>query len=393
MILKREFFLFPLAALAFATTTLAGPRARDLGVPFDGKPGPNNAITDVVGVLVGHSTIIRGEGDLRIGFGPVRTGVTAILPTGKTYRPVFAAWDTLNGNGEMTGTTWIEESGFLEEPILLTNTRSIGVVHDAVWSWRLARAYHNPGDGYSWAALPVVAETWDGRLNDIHGNHVKKHHVFEALDRAHAGAVAEGNVGGGTGMVCHRFKGGIGSASRVVEGGFVIGVLVQANYGPRETLTIAGVPVGREITDLMPEIHSLDPPHEGNSILVIIATDAPLLPHQLKALAKRATVGLGRVGGFGANSSGDLFLAFSTSRTSPTDSKDVRTARMLSNSKLTPLFLATAQATEEAIVNALVAAETMTGINHNKVYALPHDRLREVLKKYNRLSDHGDASH
>lgn len=377
-------FIF-LMCLPSSQDLFAADRARDLGVPFEGDPGPLNAITDVAGVEVGHATIIRGEGALEIGKGPVRTGVTAILPTGRTYRPVFAAWHTLNGNGELTGTAWIDESGFLEEPILLTNTRSVGAAHEAVWSWRAARGYHDPSSPFGWAALPVVGETWDGRLNDIHGNHVREEHVFAALDGARSGAVAEGNVGGGTGMVCHRFKGGIGTSSRLIGTDFTVGVLVQANYGPRETLTIAGVPVGNEITDLMPEMHSLAPAKEGNSILVIIATDAPLLPHQLRRLAKRATVGLARVGGYGANSSGDLFLAFSTEQSAPTDRADVRAVPMLANDAIDPLLVGTAQATEEAIVNALIAAETMTGINGNKVHAVPHERLRGVLRKYGRL--------
>jgi len=369
-----------------AFTASAQLRARDLGIPFDGNPGPFNAITDVAGVEVGHTTIISGQGDLQIGEGPVRTGVTAILPSGSTWRPIFAAWHAFNGNGEMTGTTWIEESGILEEPILLTNTRSVGAVHDAVWSWRLERKYFDPASGFGWAALPVVAETWDGRLNDIHGNHVTKQHVFAALDAAASGPVAEGSVGGGTGMVCHQFKGGIGTASRRVEHGYMVGVLVQANYGLRETLTIAGVPVGREITDLMPEIHALGPLAEGNSIIIIVATDAPLLPHQLKRLAKRATVGLARVGGVGANSSGDLFLAFSTATiTQLSDKPNVRLVGMLDNDAIDPLFAATAQATEEAIINALVAAETMTGINGNTVYALPKERVQELFEKDERL--------
>ena len=372
---------------ALAISGPAAPRARDLGIPFDGTPGTNNALTDVAGVMVGHATIIEGEGDLIIGKGPVRTGVTAILPTGKTYRPIFAAWDTLNGNGEMTGLAWVEESGFLEEPILMTNTRSVGRVHDAVWSWRRERKFHAPGAGHAWAALPVVGETWDGRLNDIHGNHVRAKHVFAALDSAADGPVKEGNVGGGTGMVCHRFKGGIGTASRVVEEGYTVGVLVQANYGMRDTLTISGVPVGKEITGLMPEIHSIEPVGEGNSILVIVATDAPLLPHQLKRLAKRVPTGIARVGGFGANSSGDFFLVFSTAKTVPAEKDNVRLARMLDNEALTPLFLAVMQATEEAIVNAMVAAETMTGIHGNTVHALPHERVREVLRRYGRLRE------
>ncbi len=386
---RRSIFALPallILILSLGPDVSAKPRARDLGIPFDGQPGPFNAITDVPGVEVGQVTLIEGDGKLKIGKGPVRTGVTAIFPAGKKWRPVFAAWHSFNGNGELTGTTWIEESGLLEEPILLTNTRSVGVVHTAVWSWRLARGYHDRKDTFGWAALPVVGEAWDGRLNDIHGNHVKKEHVFAALDGAASEPVLEGNVGGGTGMACHQFKGGIGTASRRLKSGYVLGVLVQANYGLRETLSIAGVPVGKEITDLKPEIHSLGPPGAGNSIIIIVATDAPLLPHQLKRLAKRATVGLARVGGTGANSSGDLFLAFSTvTTTRPADQPDVRLVSMLDNDAMDPLFAATAQAAEEAVVNALVAAETMIGINGNKVYALPHERLRAVLRQYGRL--------
>ena len=364
----------------------AGPRARDLGIPFSGEPGPHNAITDVAGVLVGHTTLIAGEGPLVVSRGPVRTGVTAILPTGRTNRAVFAAWDTLNGNGEMTGTAWIAESGQLDEPILLTNTRSVGVVHDVVWDWRRERGYHRGEGPLDFAALPVVAETWDGRLNDIHGGHVKRGHVFAALDGAQGGAVAEGNVGGGTGMVCHRFKGGVGTASRVADG-FTLGVLVQANYGTRESLTIAGVPVGRELTGLMPEMQSLEALGEGNSIIVIVATDAPLLPHQLKRLCRRVPLGIGRVGGFGSNSSGDLFLAFSTAALRSTDTEAVKLAPVLDNEAIDPLLLATVEATEEAIVNALVAARTMTGINGNTVHALPHDRVVELLRRHGRLAE------
>jgi len=381
------FTIVAICSLSLASPAKNQPRARDLGIAFEGEPGPLNAITDVSGVAVGHVTLVEGEGALTVGKGPVRTGVTAILPTGKSWRPVFAAWHSFNGNGEMTGTAWIEESGFLEEPILLTNTRSVGAVHEAVWSWRLARGYHDKGSGLGWAALPVVCETWDGRLNDIHGNHVKQEHVFAALDSSATGPVAEGNVGGGTGMVCHQFKGGIGTASRKVKGGYIVGVLVQANYGKRESLTIAGVPVGREITDLKPETHSLDPAGSGNSIIVIVATDAPLLPHQLKRLAKRATVGLGKVGGVGENSSGDLFLAFSTATIGQSaDNPDLLQTSMLSNDAIDPFFVGTAQATEEAIVNSLVAAQTMTGINGNKVHALPQDRLADALRKYGRTN-------
>jgi len=366
-----------------------GPRARELGIPFDGEPGPGNAITDVEGVLVGHATLIEGEGDLRIGHGPIRTGVTAILPTGKKQRAVFAAVGSLNGNGELTGSHWVTESGQLEEPILLTNTHSIGAVHEAVIRWRAARKYHGEGEEWEWASLPVVAETWDGRLNDIHGLHVRKEHVFEALDSARGGRVPEGNVGGGTGMVCHRFKGGIGTASRKVEGGWTLGVLVQANYGLREELTVAGVPVGKEITDLMPEMNGITPKSEGNSIIVVLATDAPLLPHQLQRVVNRIPSGLARVGGIGRNSSGDLFIGFSTAEIGGENSKGVKSVGMVPNSKIDPFFVAAVQGVEEAILNALVAAETMTGINGNKVHALPHDRVRRILDKYGRLARQG----
>ena len=369
----------------------ASERARDLGIPFDGQTGPLNSITDVAGVEVGHCTIIAGEGDLEIGKGPIRTGVTAVLPTGKSYRPIFAAWSSLNGNGEMTGTHWIEESGMLEEPVLLTNTHSVGIAHDAAIRWRRESGFHNPDDGFGWASLPVVAETWDGRLNDIHGHHVQMTHVFAALNSASDGPVAEGNVGGGTGMVCFRFKSGIGTASRVTPEGHTLGVLVQANFGLREQLTIAGVPIGRTITDLQPEMHSLSPGGTGNSIVVIVATDAPLLPHQLKRIAKRVPLGIARTGGLGYNSSGDLFLAFSTFDHGAPDPDGTLNIKALPNDRIDDFFKAVAEATEESIINALVAAETMTGINGNKVHALPHGRLRETLKQYNRLnSSDGD---
>jgi L-aminopeptidase/D-esterase-like protein len=357
-------------------------RARDLGVPFDGEPGPLNAITDVEGVLVGHSTIVTGDGELVVGKGPVRTGVTAVLPR-RGYDPVFAGWSCLNGNGEMTGTTWVEESGFLEGPVMITNTHSVGVVHDAVIEWVNEQKARDPSIGEAHWSLPVVAETYDGRLNDINGFHVKRRHAFEALEKASSGPIEEGNVGGGTGMICHQFKGGIGTSSRRLseaEGGYTVGVLVQTNYGLRPLLTIAGVPVGREIPDLLPEVSG-----EGGSIIVVVATDAPLLPHQLKRLAKRAPLGIARVGGVGGDSSGDIFIAFSTANPGVHGKGKVSDVRMLSNDLNTGLFLATVQATEEAIVNALVAAETMAGINGNTVYALPHDRLRDALRKYNRL--------
>lgn len=356
-------------------------RARDLGIPFEGRPGRWNAITDVEGVWVGHTTLIRGEGALKIGEGPVRTGVTAILPTGRKPRPIFAAWGTLNGNGEMTGTHWIRESGQLEEPILWTNTHSIGAVHEAAIAWR-AHAGWYLGPAWEWASLPVVAETWDGRLNDIHGFHVRREHVFAALDGAGTGPVAEGNVGGGTGMVCHRFKAGIGTSSRVVNDRYVLGTIVQANYGRREDLRIAGLQVGKAWTDLMPEMHGIVPGPEGNSILVVLATDAPFLPHQLQRLVDRVPLGIARTGGFGANSSGDLFLAFSTAPMTVKNDGETLTAQFLSNDAIDPFMEAVVQSVEEAVLNALVAARTMTGINQNVVHALPHDRVREAMKSW-----------
>jgi D-aminopeptidase len=370
------------SAMAAAQTK---PRARDLGVPFDGRPGPLNAITDVAGVEVGHVTLIAGEGPLVRGQGPVRTGVTAVLPQGRAFRGrLFAGWYSLNGNGEMTGTTWVEESGFLGSPILLTNTHSVGVVRDAVIEWSVGRG---GGEGYSGdVSLPVVAETWDGYLNDIDGFHVTKEHAFRALEDARGGPVREGNVGGGTGMIAHQFKGGVGTASRVLEsgdGGYTVGVLVQANYGARDLLHVAGVPVGREIPDLRPSRGGAD--DDVGSIIVIVVTDAPLLPHQLKRLARRVPLGIGVVGGRGGDSSGDIFLAVSTANHDGSKRAGLAQLTMLPNERITPLFAATVQATEEAIVNALVAAETMSGVNGNTAHALPHDRLREALRKYNRL--------
>ncbi|HEX9110841.1 MAG TPA: P1 family peptidase [Terriglobales bacterium] len=378
-ILTRTLLLLCLTNLAFPQ---AKPRARDLGVPFDGTPGANNAITDVKGVEVGHTTLISGSGKLKVGEGPVRTGVTAVLPRGKdSHDAVFGAWFTLNGNGEMTGTTWVEDSGFVDGPIMITNTHSVGVVRDAVIAWKVK---HGPPDqeGYWWS-LPVVAETWDGYLNDINGFHVKPEHVFHALDTAHGGGVEEGNVGGGTGMICNEFKGGIGTASRVLDaksGGYTVGVLVQCNYGDRDQLRIAGVPVGREIPE-----HAVWKDDVG-SIIIVVATDAPLIPTQLKRIARRASLGLGRNGSYSGDGSGDIFIAFSTANPGAADPKGIHDLKMLPNDQLNPLFLATVQATEEAVINAMVAAETMTGINDHTVIALPHDRLREVLKKYNRLA-------
>ncbi len=371
-----------IVALAITMSAETKPRARDLGVPFDGTPGPNNAITDVKGVEVGHTTLISGSGKLKVGEGPVRTGVTAVLPRGKdSLDPVFGAWFTLNGNGEMTGTTWLEDSGFLDGPVMITNTHSVGVVRDAVIAWRMKKAPPD-ADGYDWS-LPVVAETADDELNDMNGFHVKPEHAFHALDTAHGGPVEEGNVGGGTGMICNEFKGGIGTSSRVLDaknGGYTVGVLVQCNYGWRSQLRIAGVPVGREITD-----HTVRDSDIG-SIIIVIATDAPLIPTQLKRVVRRATLGLGRDGSFSGDGSGDIFIAFSTANPGAAGSKGVHDLKMLANEQLNPIFLATVQATEEAVVNAMVAAETMTGINNHTVIALPHDRLREALKKYNRLA-------
>ena len=358
------------------------PRARDLGVPFDGTPGPLDAITDVKGVEVGHTTLISGDGPLKVGVGPVRTGVTAVFPRGKNSTDqVFAGWFTLNGNGEMTGTTWLEESGFLDGPVMITNTHSVGVVRDAVIAWRVK---HGPPDeeGYWWS-LPVVAETWDGYLNDVNGFHVKPEDAFHALDSARGGAVEEGNVGGGTGMICNEFKGGIGTASRVLEakyGGYTVGVLVQCNYGRRSQLRIAGVPVGQEIPE-----HTVWNDDVG-SIIVVVSTDAPVIPTQLKRIAKRVSLGLGRDGSYSGDGSGDIFIAFSTANAGAGGSKGLHNLTMLPNDRLDPIFLATVQATEEAVINAMVAAETMTGANNRTVIALPHDRLRDVLRKYHRLT-------
>lgn len=376
---------FGLAAVA--TETLAAPhRARDLGVPFVGTPGPLNALTDVAGIEVGHTTLIRGEGKLVVGQGPVRTGVTVIFPRGKTFTGrVFAARHNLNGNGEMTGASWLDESGCLGSPILLTNTHSVGVVRDAVIAWSLKHA--DPKNYSGDLSLPVVTETYDGFLNDINGFHVKPEHVVAALDGARGGPVPEGNVGGGTGMIAHGFKGGIGTASRVVkinDTPFTVGVLVQANYGRRDNLAIAGVPLGPVFPDLTP---TRGAPKDGQgSIVIIVATDTPLLPHQLRRLAQRASLGVGLIGGRGENSSGDLFLAFSIADAAAVSQLEgVATVRTLPNEQINPLFNATVQATEEAIVNALVAAETMTGADGNTVYALPHDRLRDALRKHGRL--------
>ncbi len=425
--------LFLLCCSVSVLAAQGKPRSRDLGIAFGGTPGTLDAITDVAGVEVGHTTLIRGSGRLQRGKGPVRTGVTVVHPRGRngSNDPVMAAWFTLNGNGEMTGTTWIQESGFLEGPIAITNTGSVGVVRDAILQWQVGKPGLQP-----WG-LPVVAETYDGVLNDLEGFHVKPEHVIAALDGASGGPVAEGNVGGGTGMVCHGFKGGIGTASRklsAAEGGYTVGVLVQCNYGARRDLSIAGVPVGQEIPDLVACVANADttvkgpfgltrrctaettPTHvdrgtsaaadaaqlasasqdlpdagpwfrgeELGSIIIVVATDAPLLPHQLKRIATRVSLGIGRVGGFASNGSGDIFIAFSTANGPATAARDSAQLTMLSNAIISPLFQATVQATEEAIVNALLAAETMDGANYTRVHGLPTDRVLAALRKYGRL--------
>jgi D-aminopeptidase len=402
----RSLMMIAAAVVVLPCTLLAQkPRERDLKLPIGGTPGPLDAITDVAGVEVGQTTLISGAGKLVVGQGPVRTGVTVVHPRGKANSdPVFAAWFTLNGNGEMTGTTWVQESGLLEGPVAITNTHSVGVVRDAIIQWEVSQK--NALQPW-W--LPVVAETYDGNLNDINGFHVKPEHVLAALDGATGGVPKEGVVGGGTGMVCHGFKGGIGTASRTLpadQGGYTVGVLVQCNYGVRRDLRIAGVPVGEEIPDLVGCIANNDPlppgatrprcdaarpaggpdPADQGSIIVVVATDAPLLPHQLKRIATRVSLGVGRQGGFGGNSSGDIFVAFSTANARAWfNDGPVTNVRMLPNDRITPLFQATAQATEAAITNALLAAETTTGANDLRIYALPVDRLVSIMKKYGRL--------
>jgi D-aminopeptidase len=384
--------LIAFVAMPAAQTTRV--RARDLNLTIGTLPtGRLNAITDVAGVLVGHATILKGEGALKVGEGPVRTGVTAVLPRKDVwFNGVYAATHTLNGDGEMTGTHWIRDRETLMHPVLITNTGSVGTVHEAEIAYMNER--HPTRD---WAFLPVVAETWDGTLNDVRGQHVKKSHVFTAIDEARDGPVAEGNVGGGTGMVCYGFKGGIGTSSRRVPesaGGYTVGVLVQANFGRRPELTVAGVPVGREITDLLPETArgagpaaDINLDHEG-SVIVVIATDAPLSSRQLARLAARAALGLARTGSTSGNTSGDIFIAFSTGNAVPQST----TSRTLSatfispesTAALNPLFQAVVEATEESVLNALAKADTMTGINGNRVHALPYDRLKAVMAKYGR---------
>ena len=392
--------LAPAVVPQFLPAQSSTERARDLGIPLDGTPGPLDAITDVPGVTVGHTTLIQGSGKLQVGAGPVRTGVTAIFPRGKDdLSPVFAGWFSLNGNGEMTGTPWIDDYGVMPYPVAITNTNSVGTVRDAVIEWgrtRLTSVFN--------CCLPVVAETWDGDLNDIYGFHVKKEHAFSALDGARGGPIQEGNVGGGTGMQCLGFKGGIGTASRKTpgrRGGFTVGALVQCNFGLRRQLRIAGVPVGAEIsgnescydTDraLPSEQASMRcparrrPAREHGSIIVVLATDAPLLPHQLRRVARRAALSIGRMGGISGAGSGDLFLAFSTAPTGQADARGIASVSMLQDDHIDPVYEAAVQATEEAIINAMLAARTMTGADDLRVPALPHDQLREVLRKFDRL--------
>jgi len=384
--------LFAAEIDAQSTSGITAPRARDLGVPFDGTPGPLNAITDVPGIEIGNTTLISGETAIDAVDKAVRTGVTTILPRGKqSSDPVYAGWFSQNGNGEMTGTTWIEESGFLEGPVALTNTHSVGVVRDAIIAWSL----QHQTASHLWS-LPVVAETWDGWLNDIDGFHVHPADLFHALDTARSEPVPEGNVGSGTGMVCYGFKGGIGTASRVLpaaEGGYVVGVLVQCNCGRRPQLTIAGVPVGREIPDAVPyasgkpQVFASDEQGDVGSIIIVIATNAPLLPHQLKRLARRATLGLARTGSTSGNSSGDIFLAFSTANPHADDPPGPNAVLTVSDERISPIFTATVEATEEAVVNAMVGARTMTGKDGHTVIEIPHDRLSEILKRYGRYQD------
>lgn len=388
--------IFALSAmlLLMQFTAAQKPRARDLGVPFTGNTGPFNAITDVNGIEVGYSTIVSGEGKNIVGKGPVRTGVTAIFPRGKAkkFSPVYANWYSLNGNGEMTGTTWVTESGFLETPIMITNTNSVGVVRDAVLKWYVDTDWYK-GENW-WYTYPVVAETYDGFLNDIYGFHVKEKHVLEAIGNASSGKIAEGNVGGGTGMMCLGFKGGTGTASRVVKVkdiDYTFGALVQANFGSKRNLTIAGVPVGTELKDTLNYEYNAPPQSsrkEGDgSIIVVVATNAPLLPHQLKRIAQRIPLGIGIVGGRGSNGSGDIFLAFSTANENAFNRDETTTVETFPNDLITPFFEATVQVVEEAIINAMIAAETMEGINGNKAHALPHDLLVEVLKKYKKIEE------
>lgn len=365
------------------------PRARDLGVLFEGNTGTYNSITDVKGVSVGHSTIIVGDGQNKLGQGPIRTGVTAIFPSGKKKKPLFANWYSLNGNGEMTGTTWITESGFLETPIMLTNTFSVGTVSQATLKWMVDTSWSE--DDWWWA-FPVVAETYDGFLNDIYGFHIKEKNVLEAINNTSTTQVEEGNVGGGTGMMSFGFKSGIGTSSRILkfpDTTYTVGVLVQSNFGDRKRFRIDGVPVGEELKDTLNIVFNAPPESKrkngDGSIIVVVATDVPLLPHQLRRVAQRVSIGIGKLGGIGANGSGDIFIAFSTANQDAYIREGKTTVETISNDWMNDVFEATIQAVEEAVINAMIAAETMEGNNGNKVYALPHEKLIEIMKKYNRI--------
>jgi D-aminopeptidase len=391
--------VFTALFLLISISATAQKRARDYKIPFDGTPGQYNAITDVAGVTVGQVTIKEGSGPLVKDKGPIRTGVTAILPRGKEFAPCYAAFNALNGNGDMTGTHWIDESGFLETPILITNTGNVGIVRDAAWKWMNENKYYEPFYKDYWYAYPVVAETYDGVFNDINGQHVHKDHVFEALNKAKTGPVEEGGVGGGTGMMSYLFKGGTGTSSRLIAkaaGGYTVGVLVQANHGNRYQLMIAGVAVGKELRDtLKPVIEGLSigknekamAEKETGSIIVVLATDAPLLPEQIERLTRRIPLGLTRTGAIGGNGSGDIFIAFSTANKNAFNNRITQQVSTVSNAMMDQLFEATMQATEEAVINALFAGETMEGINGNKVYGIPKDKVVQILAKYNKIKN------
>lgn len=381
---------FALAAIAFfiAAPLFAQPaphvRARDLGVPFAGVTGRHNALTDVPGVLVGYSTLIRGSGPWRRGEGPIRTGVTVILPRGRTDESYSAAAFVFNGDGEMTGLPYVQDYGRAAGPIGITNTNSVGLVRDAIGEW-MNHTFGSEGPSSVSFGLPIVAETWDGFLNDINGQHVRREHVFDALSRAAPGPLQEGSVGGGTGMMSYYLKAGTGTASRIITIGsstYTVGVLVQANLGKLEDLVVAGVPVGRLLADLEP----VEKVPQNGSLVVIIGTDAPLSSAQLNLVARRATLGMARTGTVGESGSGDLFLAFSTSRNSYDESTRTLTAQSLTKGSLDAVFRATVEATEEAIVNSLVAARDMEGVNGNTVFALPHTRLQSALRQFNRIN-------
>lgn len=381
-ILINAFLFLPLVAFADDNA----PRARDLGIPFDGDPGEYNAITDVPGVTVGFETIIADLDDGKA----VRTGVTAVLPRGAetNQKPVFGGWFSLNGNGEMTGTTWVEESGFIEGPIMITNTHSVGAVHEGTIRWRFENGAAD-SSGYWWS-LPVIAETWDGYLNDINGFHVRPEHAAAAIESAKGGPVTEGNIGGGTAMKCFEFKCGTGTSSRVTDASgqaYTVGVLVQANFGRRDELIVAGVPVGKHLRNDMVFSSELPDEQETGSVIIVVGTDAPLMPHQLKRLTRRAALGLSRTGSIAGNGSGDIFIAFSTANGQASQASTGVSIDTLANEDIGPLFRATVQATEEAITNALIAGRDMTGNRGNSVIGIDHDRLMNILRDYNRIEE------